>query len=205
MARRRPCSSRAAAGTDFAVTGRSASGVHQEETPLAECSCRDAEESLRKLEKRCQPKRIKNPIARPDIEEVPSPARVVRGLFRRTSQKPINAARPTARASDEGCASLERSADRNRRKLSTVSRLDCSSLRSAVKMSDRVGACLTVARIGSVSLPVALGWRGKADPGSFVCKRTSRSPRQANWLMKSRLPQSPMRCQERRPTTRGRP
>jgi hypothetical protein len=38
---------------------------------------------------------------------------VVRG-FRRTSQKPINAASPTANAREEGRASLERSADRNR-------------------------------------------------------------------------------------------
>ena len=173
-------------------------------TPIAECFCRDAEESLREL-RRSQPKRIKNAIARPAIEEVPLLARGVRGLFGRISQKPINAARPTARATEEGCASLERSADRNRRKLSTVSRLDRSSLRSAVRMSNRVGACLTVAQIGSLSLPVALGSPGKADPGSSESKRTSRSPRPANWLMRSRLPQSPMRCQERRPITRGRP
>jgi hypothetical protein len=69
--------------------------------------CRDAQESLSKLERRCQPKRIKNAIARPAIDlDVPLPARVVRGSRRRASQKPTNAASPAAHASEEGCASL---------------------------------------------------------------------------------------------------
>jgi len=91
----------------------------------------------------------------------------VSGSRRRASQKPINAASPAAHASDEGCASLERSADRSRQKLSTVSRLDCASLHSAARMADRAGACFMVTPVEPVSIPVAAGWRRKADPGSF--------------------------------------
>ena len=127
---------------------------------VAGYGCRVAQESPSKLERRCQPKRIKNAIARPAIDfEVPLPARVVRGSRRRTSQNPINAPSPAANASEEGCASLERSADRSRQKLSTVSRLDCASLRSAVRMADRAGACFIVTRAEPVSLPVAAGLR----------------------------------------------
>jgi hypothetical protein len=88
--------------------------------------------------------------------KVPLSARVARGFLRRTSQKPITAAIPTANASDEGRASLERSADRNLRKLSTVSRLDCASLHSATKTADREGACFMLAPIDPVSLPIAV-------------------------------------------------
>ena len=76
-------------------------------TLAAGCSCRDARESVEELEEPCQPNRIKNAIAGPAIEvEVPLPARVVRGSFRRTSQKPTNAATPTASASEQDRASL---------------------------------------------------------------------------------------------------
>jgi hypothetical protein len=37
-----------------------------------------------------------------------------------------------------------------------VSRLDCSSLRSAVKMADRVRACFMVTQVEPVSVPVAV-------------------------------------------------
>ena len=175
-------------------------------TPAAGCSCRDAQESRRKPERRCQPKRINNAVAIPAIEvEVPLRACVVRGLFLRTSQNPINAVSPTAAASEAGRVSPERSADRSREKPSTVSRLDCTSLRSAAKIADRVGARFMVTRIESVSLRVAAGWRRKADPGSFSCKRKSRSPRPGRWPMRSRLPQSPMACREKRPPAQGRP
>jgi len=81
--------------------------IRKRDIVAAGCSCRDARESVEELEERCQPNRIKNAIAGPAIEvEVPSPARVVRGSFRRTSQKPTNAARPTASASEQDRASL---------------------------------------------------------------------------------------------------